>query len=81
MSLGNEEDLVNPFSLQTCFFFLFFIIIIIYFYLFIFFFANRIDPDETAHNELSHQDLHCLLFRFDFHMTSIFAIMDMPKVR
>ena len=22
--------------------------------------ANSIDPDETAHNEPSHQDLHCL---------------------
>ena len=24
-------------------------------------FANTVDPDETAHNELSHQDLQCLL--------------------
>ena len=23
-------------------------------------FANSVDPDETAHNEPSHQDLHCL---------------------
>ena len=22
--------------------------------------ANSVDPDETAHNEPSHQDLHCL---------------------
>ena len=22
--------------------------------------ANSVDPDETAHYELSHQDLHCL---------------------
>ena len=22
--------------------------------------ANRVDPDETAHDEPSHQDLHCL---------------------
>ena len=22
--------------------------------------ANSLDPDETAHNEPSHQDLHCL---------------------
>ena len=22
--------------------------------------ANRVDPDEMAHYELSHQDLHCL---------------------
>ena len=25
-------------------------------------FANSADPDETAHNEPSHQDLHCLPF-------------------
>ena len=25
-------------------------------------FANSADPDKTAHNEPSHQDLHCLLF-------------------
>ena len=24
--------------------------------------ANSVDPDEMAHNEPSHQDLHCLLF-------------------
>ena len=24
--------------------------------------GNSVDPDETAHNELSHQDLHCLPF-------------------
>ena len=29
-------------------------------------FANSIDPDEMAHNEPSHQDLHCLPFCFDF---------------
>ena len=23
-------------------------------------FANSVDPDETARNEPSHQDLHCL---------------------
>ena len=28
--------------------------------------ANSVDPDETAHNEPSHQDLHCLAFCFDF---------------
>ena len=25
-------------------------------------FANSADPDETAHNETSHQDLYCLPF-------------------
>ena len=24
-------------------------------------FMNSVDPDEAAHNELPHQDLHCLL--------------------
>ena len=28
-------------------------------------FANSVDPDETAHNEPSHQDLRCLLLCFD----------------
>ena len=26
------------------------------------FFANSVDPDETAHNEPSHLDQHCLPF-------------------
>ena len=26
------------------------------------YFANSVDPDETAHNEPSHQDLSCLQF-------------------
>ena len=28
--------------------------------------ANDVDPDETAHNEPSHQDPHCLQFCFEF---------------
>ena len=28
------------------------------------FFANSVYPDETAHNEPSHQDLHCSQFFF-----------------
>ena len=28
-------------------------------------FVNNIDPDELAHNEPSHLDLHCLPFCFD----------------
>ena len=28
--------------------------------------ANSADPEETAHHELSHQDLHCLLFCYRF---------------
>ena len=27
-------------------------------------YANRLDTDETARNEPSHQDLHCLSFFF-----------------
>ena len=30
-------------------------------------FANSKDPDETSHNEPFHQNLHCLLFCFDFY--------------
>ena len=26
--------------------------------------ANNVDPDDMAHNELSHPDLHCLPFYF-----------------
>ena len=26
--------------------------------------ANSVDPDEMAHNEPSHQDIHCLPFCF-----------------
>ena len=29
-------------------------------------FANSVDPNETVHNEPSHQDLHCLPLCFDF---------------
>ena len=27
-------------------------------------FANSVDPDEVAHHEPLHLDLHCLLFEF-----------------
>ena len=30
------------------------------------YFANSVDPAETAHNEPSHQDLHCLSFYSNF---------------
>ena len=30
------------------------------------YFANSLDPDETAHLEPSHQDLHYLPFCFDY---------------
>ena len=41
--------------------------------------ANSVDPDETAHNEPSYQDLHCLPFCFVFWLTSPFAIMDLSN--
>ena len=45
-------------------------------------FANRIDPDEMAHNEPSHLDLHCLPFCSCFIFPiPCFAIMDMPKLK
>ena len=35
-------------------------------------FANSVDPDEAAHNELPHPDLHCLLCRtFDKSVSNI----------
>ena len=43
-------------------------------------FADIVDPHETAHNEMSHQDLHCLPSCLVF-MISLFSIMEMSKVR
>ena len=41
---------------------------------------NSADPDETAHNEPSHLDLHCLpFFGFDFKLKPLFASVDMSK--
>ena len=42
---------------------------------FFFFYANSVDPDETAHNETSHHDIHCLTFSFDFWLRALFEIM------
>ena len=36
--------------------------------------------DETAHNEPSHQALHCLPFFIDFWLTLLFASMDVSKL-
>ena len=38
--------------------------------IFFFFFANCVESDETAHNEPSHQDLHCLPFCFEILMVT-----------
>ena len=36
-------------------------------------FANRVDLDESVHNELSHVDLHCLPSFFCFNFQNIVA--------
>ena len=36
--------------------------------------TNNVDPDETAHNVLSHQDLHCLPFVLIFDWHPLFAV-------
>ena len=43
-------------------------------------FANSVDPDETAHHEPSHQDLHCLPFCSGFTtIQSTSVAMDVSK--
>ena len=37
--------------------------------------ANSVDPDETARNEPSHQDLHCLQFCFSSSSSSSFFLL------
>ena len=44
-------------------------------------FANSVDPDEMAHYEPSHLDLHCLPFCSCFWPDDLFAMMDMPKIQ
>ena len=44
-------------------------------------FANSADPDEVAHNEPSHLDLHCLLFCSCTLTDTLFAIMNMSKFK
>ena len=46
-------------------------------------FSNNVEPDETARDEPSHQDLHCLLvcFFIDFILKPLFASMDMSKYK
>ena len=39
-------------------------------------FVNSVDPDETAHNEPSHQDLHCLPFYYLLLTETLFVTMD-----
>ena len=44
-------------------------------------FANSVGLDETARNELSHLNLHCLPFFFYFWTISPFATMNTSKFR
>ena len=51
--------------------------------------ANSVDPDKTAHNEPSHQDLHCLPFCLFFcllfcvliTLKPLFEAVDMSKFK
>ena len=43
--------------------------------------VNNVDPDETAHNEPSHQDLHCLPVCSGYRLKLLFATMDMFKFK
>ena len=43
--------------------------------------SNSEDPDETAHNEPSHQDLYCLPFSFDFGLGSLFGSMVLTRFK
>ena len=62
------KGLTFKFCRPKRFFLFFFVFFLFLFFLFLFFlvagcfYANSVDPDETAHNEPSHQDLHCLPF-------------------
>ena len=51
------------------------------FFFFFFFLANSVDPDETAHNEPSHQDLHCLPIGFDFCLRPLFRTMVLTRFK
>ena len=47
-------------------------------------FANKVDPDETARNEPSHLDLHCLplcWFGYMYSWLSLLAIMKLSKFK
>ena len=44
-------------------------------------FLNSVDPDETAHNEPSHQDLHCLAFYLMFWLRPLFETMILTRFK
>ena len=43
--------------------------------------VNSMDPDETAHNEPSQQDLHCLPFCSLFITVTLLSTIDMSKLK
>ena len=43
--------------------------------------TTTIDPDETAHTEPSHQDLHCLPFCFDFWVRPLFRTNGIDQIQ
>ena len=45
------------------------------------YFANNVDPDEMAHDEASHQDLHCLPFCSWLTTNFLLGVMDVSKYR
>ena len=43
--------------------------------------ANSVDPDETARDEPSHQDLYCLPFEFGNLNATVICTDDMAKIK
>ena len=44
-------------------------------------YPNSVDPDETAHNELSQQDPHCLQFYFNFWLGPLSGTMVLTRFK
>ena len=44
-------------------------------------YANSVDPDVTAHNELSYQDPKCLQFFFDFLLRPLLIEEQLQKLK
>ena len=44
-------------------------------------FENSADPDEMAHNEPSHQDLHCSAVCLDFRLRPLFGTMVLTRFK
>ena len=56
-------------------------LILLYMHTFTHSFANTVDPDETARDEPSHKDLHCLPFYYWFLTEPLFATTGVYKFR